>query len=130
MELLPDDRPAPEHEVRRSLQGEVRQHNRVTADPIEAGYNSVYIWAAAVEKAKRSTWRRSRRRRRASPSSTPEGKVTVDEKNQHVYKTARIGIINADGLIDEVWKSDAPIKPDPCLTGYKWATGLANGECS
>ncbi len=26
--------------------------SRVTSDPIEAGYNAVYLWALAVEKAK------------------------------------------------------------------------------
>ncbi|MET0275433.1 MAG: transporter substrate-binding protein, partial [Acidimicrobiia bacterium] len=63
---------------------------------------------------------------------TPEGKLTVDGKTQHVYKTARIGQINSTGLIDEVWASDAPIKPDPCLlgSGYKWAKSLSSGECS
>ena len=38
-------------------------------------------------------------------------------------------MINADGLIDEVWASDGPIEPDPCLDGYDWAEGLAQGEC-
>ena len=60
---------------------------------------------------------------------TPEGKVTVDMANQHVAKTARIGIINDTGLIDEVWSSGSPIEPDPCLAKYTWARGLAQGEC-
>ena len=103
--------------------------NRVTADPIEAGYNSVYIWAAAAEKAKSFDPAKIKKAAKGLVLDTPEGTLTVDKKNQHVYKTARIGVINAEGLIDEVWSSDAPIKPDPCLVNYPWAKGLANGEC-
>lgn len=103
--------------------------DRVTADPIEAGYNSVYIWAAAAEKAGSFDVAKVKKAAKGLVLDTPEGTLTVDKKNQHVYKTARIGVINSEGLIDEVWASDGPIKPDPCLTGYKWAKGLANGEC-
>lgn len=102
---------------------------RVTADPIEAGYNSVYIWAAAVEKAKSFDVAKVKEAAKGLILDTPEGKVTVHDKNQHVSKTARIGVINSTGLIDEVWASDEPIVPDPCLKDYAWAKGLAKGEC-
>jgi urea transport system substrate-binding protein len=49
----------------------------------------------------------------------------VDGENQHVYKTARIGLIQPDGQIKEVWNSGEPIKPDPYLKGYPWAAGLS-----
>ena len=49
--------------------------DRVTADPIEAGYNAVYLWAAAVEKAGLVRGRRrSRRRPRASRSTRPRAR--------------------------------------------------------
>jgi urea transport system substrate-binding protein len=54
--------------------------------------------------------------------------LTVHAFNHHVYKTARIGIVNSEGLIDEVWNSGEPIEPDPCLDTYEWAAGLADGE--
>ena len=59
---------------------------------------------------------------------TPEGTLTVHPTNHHVFKTARIGVINSSGLIDEVWNSGKPIEPDPCLDTYPWAAGLADGE--
>ncbi len=102
---------------------------RVTADPIEAGYNAVYLWAAAVEKAGSFEVDKVRAAVAGLSLDLPEGKVTIDGDNQHVSKTARIGKINDTGLIDEVWASDGPIEPDPCLTGYEWAKGLAQGEC-
>jgi urea transport system substrate-binding protein len=57
----------------------------------------------------------------------PEGRITIDGENQHTYKTARIGVVQPDGMIKEVWNSGEPIKPDPYLKGYSWATGLAGG---
>ena len=103
--------------------------DRVVADPIEAGYNAVYIWAAAVEKAGSFDVEKVREAAKGLELDTPEGKVTVSDWNQHIFKTARIGKINEEGLIDEVWSSEEPIEPDPCLEGYDWAEGLAQGEC-
>jgi urea transport system substrate-binding protein len=103
---------------------------RVTDDPIEAGYNGVYLWAAAAEKAGSFDVEKLKAAAAGIALDTPEGKVTIDGDNQHVFKTARIGKIRADGLIDEIWSSGSPIKPDPCLVGYAWATGLSAGECA
>ena len=102
--------------------------NRHTDDPIEAGYNSVYIWKAAVEKAGSFDVDKVKAAAAGIELDTPEGHVTVDAHNHHVYKTARIGVVNASGLIDEVWNSGKPIAPDPCLDTYPWAKGLAEGE--
>ncbi|MGE3619950.1 MAG: urea ABC transporter substrate-binding protein [Acidimicrobiia bacterium] len=102
---------------------------RVTADPIEAGYNAVYIWAAAAEKAGSFDVDDVKEAAKGISLDTPEGKITVSDWNQHISKTARIGIVNSEGLIDEVWASDGPIEPDPCLDDYEWASGLATGEC-
>jgi urea transport system substrate-binding protein len=103
--------------------------DRVTDDPIEAGYNAVYIWAAAAEEAGSFDVEAVREAAKGLELDTPEGPLTVSDWNQHVAKTARIGKINAEGLIDEVWASDGPIEPDPCLDDYDWAEGLAQGEC-
>ena len=102
---------------------------RVTADPIEAGYVGVYLWAAAVEKAGSTDVDKVKEAAKGLTFDAPEGKVTVSDWNQHIFKTARIGEIDATGQITEVWASDGPIEPDPCLSGYDWATGLAQGEC-
>ena len=54
----------------------------------------------------------------------PGGMVTIHDQNQHVSKTVRIGSVRADGQIDEVWNSGAPVVPDPYLDTYDWAAGL------
>lgn len=101
---------------------------RHTDDPIEAGYNSVYIWRAAVEKAGSFEVDAVIAAAGGLVLDTPEGELTVHPTNHHVYKTARIGMINPEGLIDEIWSSGEPIAPDPCLDTYPWAAGLATGE--
>lgn len=100
---------------------------KVTSDPMQAGYNSVYIWKAAVEKAGSFDPAKVTAAAIGVKIETPEGLVTV-AKNHHVFKTARIGMVNSAGLIDEVWNSGKPIEPDPCLDTYPWAAGLAEGK--
>ena len=103
--------------------------DRVTADPIEAAYVGVHLWAMAVEEAGTTDVDAVREAAKGLTFDAPEGPVTVSDWNQHISKTARIGVVNAEGLIDEVWNSGEPIEPDPCLEEYDWADGLAQGEC-
>ncbi|MFV2087400.1 urea ABC transporter substrate-binding protein [Micromonospora sp. LOL_021] len=98
---------------------------KVTSDPMEAGYNAVYLWAAAVEAAGSTDVEAVKEAAGGISIEAPEGTVTIDGDNQHVYKTARIGVVQPDGQIQEVWNSGEPIKPDPYLTGYDWAEGLS-----
>lgn len=99
--------------------------DRVTSDPMQAGYNGVYLWAAAVEKAGTTDVDAVREAAAGISLEAPEGPITIDGDNQHLYKTARVGVVRPDGLIEEVWNSGEPIKPDPFLDGYDWAAGLA-----
>jgi urea transport system substrate-binding protein len=98
--------------------------DRVTDDPIEAGYVGVHLWAMAVEKAGTTNVDKVKAASKGLVFDAPEGKVTIDGENQHIHKTARIGQLQPDGLIDEVHGSDEPIKPDPFLKTYPWAAGL------
>ncbi len=99
--------------------------DKPTSDPMEAAYISVYLWKAMVEKAGSFDVAKVKAASDGITFDAPEGKVTVDGATQHVYKTARIGKVGSDGLIEEVWNSGKPIKPDPYLKGYDWASGLS-----
>jgi len=101
--------------------------DKPTSDPMEAAYVSVYLWKAMVEKAGSFDVEKVKAASAAGGITydAPEGLVTVDGATQHVFKTARIGKVGADGLITEVWNSGSPVKPDPYLKGYSWATGLS-----
>lgn len=98
--------------------------DRMTGDPIEAAYIAVYMWAAACEKAGSFDVEAVRVASKGLSFSAPEGIVTIDGGNQHLYKQVRIGKINNKGLIDEVWATPSAIKPDPYLSTYPWARGL------
>lgn len=98
--------------------------DRKTDDPIEAGYVGVHLWALMAEKAGSIDPEKIKAVADGVSFDAPEGKVVVNGENHHITKTARIGEINAEGLIDEVWASDGPIDPDPFLKSYDWAKGL------
>ncbi|MFE5190317.1 urea ABC transporter substrate-binding protein [Streptomyces sp. NPDC056628] len=99
--------------------------NKPTSDPMEAAYTSVYLWKAMVEKAGSFDVAEVKAAADGITFEAPEGTVTVDGATQHVHKTARIGKVGANGQITEVWNSGKPIKPDPYLKGYDWASGLS-----
>ncbi|GLY01634.1 MULTISPECIES: urea ABC transporter substrate-binding protein [Actinoplanes] len=99
--------------------------DKPTSDPMEAAYVSVHLWKAMVEKAGTFEVEKVKAASDGITFDAPEGLVTVDGATQHIHKTARIGRIGDDGLITEVWNSGQPVKPDPYLKGYSWATGLS-----
>lgn len=103
--------------------------DRVTADPIEAGYFGVYAWKALVEAAGSTEVDAvtAAADENEIEIAAPGGPIKVDGETQHMYKTVRIGIVDEDGLITEVSASDGPVKPDPWLAGIEWAAGLAEG---
>ncbi|MEK3720526.1 urea ABC transporter substrate-binding protein [Paenibacillus sp. FSL H8-0034] len=94
--------------------------DRVTDDPIEAGYFGVYLWAEAVKKAGSFDVEKVKTAAKGLEFNAPGGKVMIDGDNQHVYKTVRIGQVQADGQFKEVWNSGKPVKPDPFLKTYPW----------
>ncbi|SFK77489.1 urea transport system substrate-binding protein [Paenibacillus sp. 1_12] len=94
--------------------------DRVTDDPIEAGYFGVYLWAEAVKKAGSFDVEKVKAAAKGLEFNAPGGKVMIDGDNQHVYKTVRIGQVQADGQFKEVWNSGKPVKPDPFLKTYPW----------
>jgi urea transport system substrate-binding protein len=100
--------------------------DRVTTDPMEAGRNGVYLWAAAVEKAGTFEVEAVREAADGVSVDAPGGTVTIDGENQHIAKTARVGRVQADGQVQQLWSSDGPIEPDPFLQGYGWASGLSD----
>jgi len=101
--------------------------NRVTDDPIEAGYIGVYLWKAAVEKAGSFDVDAVRAAAKGVDMKAPGGPVKINGDNQHISKTVRIGKARPDGMFDEVWNSGQPVEPDPFLRGYSWASNIKPG---
>ena len=99
--------------------------DRVTSDPMEAAYTSLYLWKGMVEKADSFAVADVQAAAGGVSFDAPEGTVTVNGENHHIAKTALIGQIQPDGLIKTIWSSKGPIEPDPFLTTYPWAEGLS-----
>ncbi len=100
--------------------------DRVTDDPIEAAYINVYLWAEAVKKAGSTDVEKVKEAAKGLEFKAPEGTVKIEGENQHLWKPVRIGEVQEDGLIKEIWSTDEAVRPDPYLKTYDWAKGLSN----
>lgn len=87
--------------------------DRVVGDPMEAAYAGVRLWASAAEDAGTFSPAEVRNALKNQSINAPEGFVHLDSKNQHAWKTVRMGKIRPDGQFDVVWSSHWPVKPKP-----------------
>ena len=98
--------------------------SKAVGDPVEAAYIAVNMWAAACSKAGTFDIEPVRIAAKNLSYIAPEGIVTIDGANQHLYKKIRVGQVDEKGQIDELYASSAPVRPDPYLSTYGWAKGL------
>lgn len=87
--------------------------DRVTNDPMEAGYISVYLFVKAAELARSDEPTLIRETVKGLTISAPEGVVGIDPTTQHTLKVVRIGKILEDGQFKIVASSETPIMPQP-----------------
>jgi urea transport system substrate-binding protein len=87
--------------------------DKVIGDPMQVAYNSVYLWKAAVEKAKSFDVDKVIAASSGIELDAAEGKVRVHDNNHHVWKKVRIGRARTDGQFDIVWESPNLIEPNP-----------------
>jgi len=85
---------------------------RVTDDPIEAAYFGVYVWKAAVEKAKSFDVDKVRQAVYGLKFDAPGGPKSMHPDNQHTLKPVYIGEIKKNGQFKIVFKSDGLVSPD------------------
>lgn len=94
--------------------------DRVTSDPMEAAYTSLWLWKGMVEKADSFDVDDVIEAAGGVTFDSPEGTVVVNGENHHIAKTTLIGEIQPNKLIKTIWSSEGPIEPDPFLEGYDW----------
>jgi urea transport system substrate-binding protein len=87
--------------------------DRVTSDVMDAAYNSVWLWAHAVEEAGTDDVQAVRKYMRRQSLNAPEGIVSVDPETQHTWRPFYIAKMRADGQFDIVWSMTKPIRPVP-----------------
>jgi urea transport system substrate-binding protein len=91
---------------------EVVGSGAVTADPAEAAYSMVHIWAEAVRKANSFETDDIRAAMYGISFDAPQGTIQV-QTNHHVTKRFRVGKINEEGVFDVVYNTDGSIFPEP-----------------
>lgn len=85
---------------------------RVLGDTLECAYISVYLWKAAVEKAKSFDVQAVVAASANLEIDAPEGKVKFHATNHHLWKHARIGSFEKDGQVKMLYESPL-IEPNP-----------------
>ena len=85
---------------------------RVTDDPIEAAYFGVYVWKAAVEKAKSFEVDKVRQAVYGLKFDAPGGPKEMHASNQHTLKPVYIGEIRKNGQFKIVNQSKGLVSPD------------------
>lgn len=86
---------------------------RTTSEPLEAAYVGVKLWARAVERAGSTEPRAIRDALRGLSEAAPSGPVYLDPESQHLWRTPRIGQIDANGQFNIVWSAERPRRPIP-----------------
>jgi urea transport system substrate-binding protein len=103
--------------------------NRLTDDPIETAYFSVYLWSQAVAEGENDSVKSIRMRIRDQSFKSPGGIVYVDATTLHTWKPVKIGKIRSDGQFHIVWSSEYAVRPIPfpaLRTHAQWNAFLMN----
>jgi urea transport system substrate-binding protein len=87
--------------------------DRVLDDPMEATYIGVRMWVNAVREARSTDLPLVKTLLSQQTMVAPEGIVSIDFTNNHLWKSVRIGKVRADGQFDVVWQYDQPVRPAP-----------------
>lgn len=80
---------------------------------MENAYNSVFLLAEALRKAKTVNTDALRQALPGLSFDAPQGKIVMDKTNQHLWLNARIGQVNEKGQFTIIWESENPIAPVP-----------------
>lgn len=86
--------------------------NAAVTDPMVHGYLDVYVWKAAVEKAKSFEADKVRAAAVGLEVPSPMGVVKF-AANQSLYQPALVGKLDAKGQFAIEWQSKGAIAPDP-----------------
>ncbi len=87
--------------------------DRVTDDPICWAYTDLYLWKAAVEKAKSFEVKDVIAALSDMEFVSPAGKVKMHKDNHHLAKYAVIGEIRKDGQFNVLSKTSDLVVPEP-----------------
>jgi urea transport system substrate-binding protein len=78
---------------------------------METEYDSVYLWAAAVNKKKTARPDVIKYAMLNESMNAPQGTVFVDPESRNSWQPVRVGKVKKDGQMRIIWTSDRPIQP-------------------
>ena len=84
-----------------------------TSDAIEAAYNGVKLWAQAVNAAGNANLDVVNLAVASQSIAAPSGVMAVDARTRHVWKSMRVGKVNAQGGFDLVFDFGQTLRPEP-----------------
>jgi urea transport system substrate-binding protein len=87
--------------------------DRVISDPAEAAYAGVNLWAQAVQDVNSSEPGRVNAALLRQSFKSPSGITAVDADTRHLWKMMRVGKVRPDGQFEQVFASNAPLRPSP-----------------
>ncbi len=94
----------------------VKKEGRVTCSPMALSYDGVYLWKAAVEKAKSFDVDKVREALKGGISFAGPGGTVKSQKNMHMTKNVFIGETKADGQF-KILKTFEGVYGEPWLKG-------------
>jgi len=86
---------------------------RLTSDPLLAGYESVYLWAKAVQQAGSTDPAKVRVALRTASIETIGGELKLEPDTLHAWRPFRLGKIVEGSVFEVVWTSGSLIRPEP-----------------
>jgi urea transport system substrate-binding protein len=87
--------------------------DRTTSDSIVAAYNSVKLWAQAVDESGTELTSDVRRSIRRQSLDAPEGVISIDAESLHTWRPFHLGKVRGDGQFEIVWSLEKPVRPVP-----------------
>jgi urea transport system substrate-binding protein len=86
---------------------------RVVSAAMATAYSGVYVWAKAVRDAKTDDVKALRKAVLGQTDDAPQGHIRIEPKTHHTAQFARVGRLNAEGQLIEVFASPQPVEPEP-----------------
>lgn len=87
--------------------------NEVINDVTASAYNSVRLWAQAVDEGGDPNPRTALKYLVRQSLDAPEGVISVDAETHHTWRPFYLGKARTDGQLDLVWRIQKPIRPEP-----------------
>ncbi|MBF0301137.1 MAG: transporter substrate-binding protein, partial [Oligoflexia bacterium] len=108
---------------------EYKTYLKDVSSPFINGYNSVYIWKNAVEKARSFDPQKILSVLPSIKFNTPSGSVAFNQLHRYISAPIHIGNVKKNGEIEVLWTSSQLIKADPFpsfLTKDDWTKKINN----